>query len=448
VLGAESHTSLAVLWSGTGLARSVTIASSLGLTRPCRWDSDDTVISSDRPIAEGMESPHAWPSPMAAGQRLGRYRLVERLGRGCQGDVWRAILDDPHDGGDVVEVALKLLPPSMARDPRRLAQFRREAERRARLAVASVLPTSEYGMANGILFMAMPLVDGCSLAEMVAWRRRDGDGRRQPLSLRHPLANASSAAYLRGIVQALAHVARTLDHVHRARVVHRDIKPANILLDRHRADGVFLCDFGLGRDLDFATPEQLRDGAGTPLYMAPERLLRLCADETLCDVYALGATLYEALTLVPPVQVPESLPWPAWTSYLATTKPARPRAIQPGIPDALETIILRSMAHEPEERYPSAERLASDLESFLALEAEEGGRETFTPALGAPSYTALDSAAVLTLPAEPDQALAPQFDAPWQRLNLDETSLSWLSPRLTIMIHPDVDAWKIPIAAE
>ena len=140
--------------------------------------------------------------------------------------------------------------------------------------------------------------------------------------------------------------------MHLARVVHRDIKPANILLDRHQPDGVFLCDFGLGRDLDIATPEQLRDGAGTPLYMPPERLLRLCADEILCDVYALGATLYEAVTLVPPVQVPESLPWPAWTTYLATTKPEPPRTLRPDIPDALEMIILRLMARgQPEDRY-------------------------------------------------------------------------------------------------
>ena len=186
------------------------------------------------------------------------------------------------------------------------------------------------------------------------------------LDPRHPLADAPPATYLRGVVQIVARIARTLDHVHTARVVHRDIKPANILLDRNRADGVFLCDFGLGRDLDVATPEQLRDGAGTPLYMAPERLLRLCADEILCDVYALGATLYEAVTLVPPVQVPESLPWPAWTSYLATTKPARPSSVRPSIPDALEAIILRSMAHDPQFRHPNAARLADDLEQFLA----------------------------------------------------------------------------------
>src|SRR5207237_7498938 len=132
----------------------------------------------------------------------------------------------------------------------------------------------------------------------------------------HPLAEATEEDYIEGVVRAVARVARTLDHVHASCVAHRDIKPTNILLDRNREDGVFPCDFGLARDLDVATPEQLRDGAGTPLYMPPERLLRLRADEVLCDVYALGATLYEAVTLVPPMQVPEDLPWTAWISYL------------------------------------------------------------------------------------------------------------------------------------
>jgi serine/threonine-protein kinase len=448
VLGVESHTSLAVLWSGPGLARSVVIASSHGFAHSNPWAGDATVISADRPKGAAMESPGTWRSPNAPGQRLGRYRLIERLGRGCQGDVWRAIVEDPDPNGEVVEVALKLLPPSMARDPRRLAQFRREAERRARLAVPSVLPTSEYGEAGGILFMAMPLVDGCSLAELIAWRRQGSDALRPIINPRHPLAEAPPATYLRGIVQIVARIARTLDHVHTARVVHRDIKPANILLDRNRDDGVFLCDFGLGRDLDVATPEQLRDGAGTPLYMAPERLLRLAADEIRCDVYALGATLYEALTLVPPVQVPESLPWPAWTSYLATTKPDRPCSVRPGIPEALEAIVLRSIEHQPEHRYPSAARLACDLESFLAGLACEDVRDLFAPALEASASRSPRPTARFPVSSSFDRLSSSSYTSSWECGNLHDVALTWFSPRPTRLSHPDMDAWKIPIAAE
>src|SRR5262249_10624681 len=153
---AETHTTLAVLWSGPGLAQSVVLLSSLGLSGSRSgsrsWDGDwsdfdpsgvaETVISARSPRIAASGCPHLGRGPSLPGQRVGRYRLIERLGRGCQGDVWRAIAVEPDS--DPVEVALKLLPASLARDPRRLAQFRREAERRARLAVPSVLPTSEF----------------------------------------------------------------------------------------------------------------------------------------------------------------------------------------------------------------------------------------------------------------------------------------------------------------
>ncbi|MBV8382094.1 MAG: serine/threonine protein kinase [Planctomycetaceae bacterium] len=305
-------------------------------------------------------APEASWSPMTeAGQVLGRYRLVERLGRGCQGEVWRAATLAP----EAQEVALKVLQRDLARDPRRMAQFRREADRGMRLAGPALLPTLEYGEAEGFFYMAMPLVDGCSLRDIIAWRNG-----REPVGtpLRLPrLAFAADDEYLRGVTKVLERVARALAGVHAAHVAHRDIKPANILLDRGR-DAGFLCDFGLGRDLDVATAEQLRDGAGTPLYMAPERLLRRPADEIRCDIYALGATLFEAVTLVPPLQVPEGLSWPSWTTYLATTRPRRPRTLRDEIPPALEAIILKAMARRPGRRYPTAASLADDLDRFLA----------------------------------------------------------------------------------
>jgi serine/threonine-protein kinase len=409
--------------------RSALVVSSLACPEPLfgvESDSDpasgaETEISRGRADGRASESQHAGRGVSVPGQRLGRFRLVERLGRGCQGDVWRALALEP--GADPIEVALKLLPPAMARDPRRLAQFRREAERRARLAVPSVLPTFESGEAEGFQFMAMPLVDGCSLRDVLTWRRRGSV--RPSADPPHPLASATEAEYLAGIVRVVADVARTLTHVHASCVVHRDIKPANILLDRNRAEGVFLCDFGLARDLDVATPEQLRDGAGTPLYMPPERLLRLHADEVRCDIYALGATLYEAVLLVPPLEVPESLPWSSWTSYLASARPARPRSIRPEIPELLEAIILRAMAHEPLLRYPSAAEFGADLEEFLA---------------GLPGSDGVD---------RPLEALPARRTAPaWDSLACAETSIPWVLSRLSQLSHRDAGAWKVPVAAD
>jgi serine/threonine protein kinase len=155
-----------------------------------------------------------------------------------------------------------------------------------------------------------------------------------------------------------------LQVAHDERVVHRDVKPGNILLE-WGSGRAFLADFGLGRDLDFATAEQLCDGAGTPLYMPPEKLLGGACNEALGDIYALGVTLYEAVTLCRLFRVPESLPRPVWGLWLAKLEVPTPRAVRAGIPVALEAIILRTIAREPGARYGTAAELADDLERFV-----------------------------------------------------------------------------------
>src|SRR5690606_10497886 len=123
--------------------------------------------------------------------------------------------------------------------------------------------------------------------------RRDGDD----VEPAHPFDALCEPAYIVAMGRALAMVARALHALHLDRVAHRDVKPANVLLDRGRPVGAYLCDLGLGRDLEIATREQMRDGAGTPMFMAPERLLKAPADEERSDVYSMGATIFEALTL-------------------------------------------------------------------------------------------------------------------------------------------------------
>lgn len=292
--------------------------------------------------------------------RLGSYRLMDRIGRGRQADVWRAIGDRDVAG----EVALKVLPATASgRDPRRRAQLRREAERGARLAGPSLLPIYEYGEADGAAFLAMPLVIGCTLAAVIAQRFDDRVGRDVPEA--HRLASAPEPLYVREIVILMASVARAAHEAHLGLVVHRDIKPGNILVRSDHAAGVYLCDFGLARDLDVATPRQLRDGAGSPLYMAPERLLMHPADEVRCDVFALGVTLCESLTLAPPIEVPSNLRRDQWAGFLARAQPRRPSVVMPTIPAALEATILRALARDPEVRHPTAAAFAEELERFL-----------------------------------------------------------------------------------
>ena len=109
----------------------------------------------------------------------------------------------------------------------------------------------------------------------------------------------------------------------------------------------------------------MRDGAGTPLYMAPERLLRVAAIEIKCDIYSLGVTLYEALLLEKPFRVPDHVNLAGVAPFLATAEPRHPHLVDPGFPEDLEAIIMKAMARDPNHRYDSARELAGDLERFV-----------------------------------------------------------------------------------
>jgi eukaryotic-like serine/threonine-protein kinase len=306
--------------------------------------------------------------PLAPGDRLGGYRLLERLGRGGQGDVWKALRREPF----VDLVALKILKPSMAHDPARKAQFRREAERGGRLAGPSLLPVYELGDVDGYHFMAMPFVEGITLREVIRARVAHLAGK--PTEEIHRLANLDEPEYLRAMTRVLTDATEALARAHDQRVAHRDVKPANILLDNRRPEGVYLCDFGLGRDLEIATPQQMRDGAGTPMYMAPERLLRAAADEIKCDIYSMGVTIFEAMTLGRPFQVPEHVTFSALPAFLSASTPRRPGEVRRGFPADLEAVILKAMARNPADRYDSAERFAEDLRRIEVRWAFRSGR--------------------------------------------------------------------------
>jgi len=297
---------------------------------------------------------------LAAGKELGPYRLLEWLGRGGQGEVWKARRLEPVER----LVALKVLKPCMARNAARMAQFRREAERGLRLVGPSLLTIHELMESDGYHFMTMPFVDGTALRDIIMCRvaHRSGDQTARP----HHFVNLDEKDYLHAMTRTLAQAARALALVHEQRIAHRDIKPANILLANRRSGGVYLCDFGLGRDLDFATADQMRDGAGTPLYMAPERLLRSAANEIKCDIYSMGVTLYEALTLERPFRVPRNVGPAGVAPFLAGVEPQRPCLVDPGFPEALGAIIMKAMARDPRHRHDSAAELAGDLERFAA----------------------------------------------------------------------------------
>jgi len=297
-------------------------------------------------------------TPLAIGRELGPYILLERLGRGAQGDVWKAARLD--SSGELV--ALKILNPGLRNNPARMAQFRREAERGLRLSGPSLLKVYELTEIDGHIFMTMPYVEGTPLREVVDCRRSYVAG--DETDVNHDFAAMGPEEYRSSMIRLLARVARALARVHDQCIAHRDIKPANILLDNRDLGKVYLCDFGLGRDLEIATAEQMRDGAGTPMYMAPERLLKLVADEVKCDIYSLGVTIFEAMTLERPFVIPGNLSVASLAPYLASALPRRPSQICADFPVELEQTIMKAMAPEPGRRFDSARELAVELEHF------------------------------------------------------------------------------------
>ena len=301
-------------------------------------------------------------------RRVGGYRLIEPLGAGTQGVVWRAVRED--DGGE--EVALKLLNSPGSSDRKSLLRLRREAARGALLDHPAILTVSEFGEADGVGYLVMELVDGWNLGEVLAMRRRSRDRRatgESPI-----LVSLPEPEYHRAIAGILLRIAHGLHAAHSARIAHRDVKPSNILLDRRKEERAVLADFGLGRDLDVATLDHLRDWSGSPLYMAPEKLRGVHEDEIRCDIYAMGVTLFEALTLVRPFGDPGALPARAIYWHLARQRPLRPRQACPKLPEALEAIILGAMARDPGRRTPTAKRVADALANYLDRTAARSSR--------------------------------------------------------------------------
>ncbi len=303
------------------------------------------------------------PMILKPGRQLGPYRLLERLGQGGQGEVWKA----RRLGGDGELAALKILKPELAHNPARKAQFRREAQRGLRLKGRSLLVAFELAEIDGFHVMAMPFVPGLSMRDLIKGRISYLSGEEPDYV--HPFVSMPDYEYYRAMAAALAEASFALSEAHEKQVVHRDIKPANLLLDNRRDGGIYLCDFGLGRDLDVATCEQMRDGAGTPIYMAPERLLCFAADEIKCDIYSMGVTLFEALLLEKPFRIPAEVTGPHVAPVLARAKPKPVRQLEPDFPRELEAVITKAMARNPVRRFASARDLALSLLEFVESNA-------------------------------------------------------------------------------
>ncbi|HZR05519.1 MAG TPA: protein kinase [Candidatus Udaeobacter sp.] len=269
---------------------------------------------------------------------FGDYELLEVIGRGGQGVVYRARQKSLNRA-----VALKVIGLGHWASDAHLKRFRREAEAAASLDHSGIVPIYEVGERDGSCYFSMKLVEGGQLDAVV---------RREPMPMRQA-------------VELIAKVARTVHYAHEHGILHRDIKPGNILLDQKNEP--HLTDFGLARLIETeSTVTRTMEVLGTPSYMAPEQAVGNNATvSSLTDVYGLGAVLYQLLTGQPP--------FAGGTTYetiklLLDSEPRQPRVVNPKIDRDLSTICLKCLEKDPKRRYSSALALAEDLERWLKHE--------------------------------------------------------------------------------
>ncbi|MCZ6691759.1 MAG: tetratricopeptide repeat protein [Planctomycetota bacterium] len=307
-----------------------------------------------------------------APRQIGEYKIIGELGRGGMGIVYEAEQVPMHR-----RVALKVLYPAIANRPRAIKRFQREARAAGQLHHTNIVPVHGIGEDNGVWYYAMELVVGRSLSQVIAQVRSLGarpDGNRLSLVSTRDRSPASSAthsfktptgdrAYYVRIAEMFAGIADALEAAHSQGIIHRDIKPANLILDD---EGVLkVMDFGLARvEGEGLSMTMTGDLLGTPAYMSPEQAMakRIRIDHRT-DIYSLGATLYEVLTLAPPFRG-EDLQ--EICSKIITKDPALPRRCDQRIPKDLETIVSKAMEKDRDKRYGSAREMAEDLRRFVS----------------------------------------------------------------------------------
>ncbi|MGL4551833.1 MAG: serine/threonine-protein kinase, partial [Gemmataceae bacterium] len=319
----------------------------------------------------GVRAGVALSSPDPGPTALGDFRLIREVGRGGMGVVYEA--EQVSLGR---RVALKVLPFVAALDPRQIQRFKHEAQAAALLHHPHIVPVFGVGSERGVHYYAMQLIDGRPLSALIDERRgaaaaADAPTGRRADTSRPPREWWAQAARL------AADAADGLEHAHAQGVVHRDIKPANLLLD---GDGkLWVTDFGLARLSHDGGLTRTGDLVGTARYMSPEQALGRAGLDHRTDVYSLGVTLYELLTLRPAFPDPER---EALLRRIPLDEPAAPRSLVPDLPLDLETVVLKAVAKEPDARYESAAALAADLRRWLADEAVQARRPTIGQRLG------------------------------------------------------------------
>jgi hypothetical protein len=324
------------------------------------------------------------------------YRIQALLGRGGMGVVYRAF-----DLRLKRAVALKLVAPELALDERFRSRFAHETELAMSLEHPNVVPIYDAGDVDGLLYLAMRYVEGTDLSDLVRAEAPLDPAR--AVAIARQLGNALDAAHARGLV-------------------HRDVKPSNVLLDAD--EHVYLADLGLTRRLDEHGP-RLGDArsVGSPAYVAPEIIEGRTADGR-ADVYSLGCVLYECLTGQPPFTAGSRLAI-AWAHL--EQEPPRTSARNPTLPEALDAVVRKALAKDPNERYQTCAALVADAEEAIGQHARASRRRVLL--LAAVVVIALVAAAVAA--------------AVIARQPGDETSLAAPAVRENTVVRIDPDRNRI-----
>ena len=339
----------------------------------------------------GEETPDLPEGTMA--RPLGDFRLIKEIGRGGMGVVYEAIQLSLGR-----KVAVKVLPFTAALDPRHLERFRNEASAAAHLHHTNIVSVHAVGCERSVHYYAMQLIEGKSLAEVIRELRNvastlppgsQAAGGSSAFSLRRgpdmaPTSGTSSVesspktidaagvtlstlrtskplAFYKSVARFGQQAAEALQYAHEAGVVHRDIKPANLMVDGRGK--LWITDFGLAQFYSDAELTQTGDLVGTIAYMSPEQASgKAVVLDQRTDIYSLGITLYELLTLQRafPAKNREAL-----LQQVSAMDPRSPRLIDKRIPRELETILEKATAKDPAERYQTAQEFAADLDRFL-----------------------------------------------------------------------------------
>jgi serine/threonine protein kinase/WD40 repeat protein/tetratricopeptide (TPR) repeat protein len=351
-----------------------------------------------KPVAADLTGAFVSENSPAAGhspERLGEYRILRQVGYGGMGVVYEA---EQETLGR--HVALKVLPRQALLKTTYLERFRREAKAAGKLHHTNIVPVFGVGECDGTYYYAMQFIHGEGLDKVLRDLRRlraepaaPTTAEASDASVAHSLltgrflvspealpsspgssivtttdgshgssalsAGGAEADYHRGVARVAVQVADALAYAHRQGILHRDIKPSNLLLDQQGT--VWITDFGLAKAEGADDLTQTGDIVGTIRFMAPERFDGRSLPQS--DVYALGVTLYELLTLRPAFDDANK---GRLVNKVLHEPPVPPRNLDPRIPRDLETVVLKCLAKDPAERYTSAQALAEDVRRFLA----------------------------------------------------------------------------------